>query len=540
MNDGILQTDNLQQFPWWRGAVIYQIYPRSFMDSNDDGIGDLQGIINKLDYIKSLNVDAIWISPFFESPMKDFGYDVSDYRKVDPMFGDVADFEQLIEKCHALNIKVLIDQVISHTSDQHKWFEQSRQSRESDKSDWYVWAEPKPDGSAPNNWLSIFGGPAWTWDARRKQYYLHNFLNSQPDLNFHNPSVVTQMLSEMEFWLELGVDGFRLDTANFYFHDDQLRNNPPLEQKLDTANGVSASNPYGLQQHVYDKSRPENIKFLQQVRSLLNKYDAVAVGEVGCDHSLQTMAQYTSGGDKLQMAYSFDLLTEETGAAHIKKTIEGIEAELTDGWPCWSIGNHDVARVMSRWGGESNNQQQARAYMASLLMLRGSICIYQGEELGLTQAEIGFDEIQDPAAIANWPLDKGRDGCRTPMPWQNKTGGGFSANKTWLPVPQKHQSLAVSEQDENQDSLLNAYRAFLAWRKKHNQLVTGDIEFLPCQKNVLLFKRDDLVVVINLSDSVETIKVPKTAIKQIDVPGFTSEFVNGECQLGAWQMAVIN
>ncbi|MEM9268958.1 MAG: alpha-amylase family glycosyl hydrolase, partial [Pseudomonadota bacterium] len=279
----VTQASGLTPDPdWWRGAVIYQIYPRSFQDSNGDGIGDLRGIIDRLPYVASLGVDAIWISPFFTSPMEDFGYDVSDYRDVDPMFGTLGDFDALIERAHGLGLRVMIDLVLSHTSAQHPWFEESRQSRDNPKSDWYVWADPNLDGTPPNNWLSIFGGSAWAWDGTRRQYYLHNFLASQPDLNFHCEAVQDALLDVARFWLEQGVDGFRLDTINFYVHDKDLRSNPALPVEARNATIAPDVNPYNYQDHLYDKNRPENLAFLRRLRAVMDDYpDTAAVGEVG-------------------------------------------------------------------------------------------------------------------------------------------------------------------------------------------------------------------------------------------------------------------
>ncbi|PIV74623.1 MAG: alpha-glucosidase, partial [Rhodobacteraceae bacterium CG17_big_fil_post_rev_8_21_14_2_50_65_11] len=295
---------------WWRGAVIYQIYPRSFQDSNGDGIGDLSGIIHRLDHVARLGVDAVWISPFFRSPMLDFGYDVSDYRDVDPMFGSLGDFDALIARAHELELKVLIDLVLSHTSDQHAWFQESRQSRENARADWYVWADAKPDGTPPNNWLSIFGGSAWEWDGERMQYYLHNFLTQQPDLNLHNPDVQDGLLDVVRFWLERGVDGFRLDTINFYFHDKDLRDNPALPPEARNATIAPEVNPYNWQDHIHDKNQPENLDFLKRFRAVLDEFPAVtAVGEVGdAQYGLEIQAQYTYGGDKVHMCYSFEFL----------------------------------------------------------------------------------------------------------------------------------------------------------------------------------------------------------------------------------------
>ena len=320
---------------WWRGAVIYQIYPRSFYDKNQDGIGDIPGITSKLDYIASLGVDAIWVSPFFKSPMKDFGYDISDYRDIDPLFGNLQDFDELIEKAHQKGIKIMIDQVLSHTSDQHDWFLTSRENKTNTKADWYVWADANDDGTPPNNWLSIFGGVAWTWEPRRQQYYLHNFLTSQPDLNFHNPKVQQAVLDNIEFWLKRGVDGFRLDAVNFCFHDAKLRNNPSKPKALRTSIGFDEKNPYAYQYHYYNNTQDENLAFMEAIRALLDRYPGtVALGEISSEDSLKTMAEYTQGNKRLHMGYSFDLLTEDFNASYIKQVVQSLENNVADGWPC--------------------------------------------------------------------------------------------------------------------------------------------------------------------------------------------------------------
>ena len=417
MNATLIKSDLIglaKDQDWWRGAVIYQIYPRSFQDDTGDGIGDLRGITRRLPYIASLGVDAIWISPFFTSPMKDFGYDVSDYCDVDPMFGTLADFDALVHAAHVHGLKVMIDLVLSHSSDQHPWFGESRADRYNDKANWYVWADAKPDGTPPNNWLSIFGGSAWSWDARRCQYYLHNFLVSQPDLNFHEPKVQDALLDVARFWLERGVDGFRLDTINFYTHDAQLRDNPPLPVEARNASIAPAVNPYNHQEHLYDKNRPETLEFLRKLRALMDPYGAAAVGEVGdAQRGLEIMGEYTAGDDLVQMCYAFELLSgEQPDAAHVAEVMDHVARVASDGWACWAYSNHDVVRHATRW----NLTEDAQRLFATLLMcLRGSACIYQGEELGLTEASVAFDDLQDPYGIEFWPEFKGRDGCRTPM-----------------------------------------------------------------------------------------------------------------------------
>lgn len=496
---------------WWREAVIYQVYPRSFADSNGDGVGDLRGITARLDYIAALGVDIVWISPFFKSPMADFGYDVADYCDVDPLFGNLADFDALLTRAHELGLKIMIDQVLSHCSEQHPWFIESRQSRDNPKADWFVWANPQADGTPPNNWLSVFGGSSWQWDARRRQYYLHNFLVSQPDLNFHHPEVQQALLDSMRFWLDRGVDGFRLDACNFHFHDQQLRSNPPALQR-DTKT-VPDTNPYGMQAHIYDKTQPENLAFLQRVRRLLNEYGAIAIGEVGADDSLAVMAEYTEGGDKLQMAYSFNLLTPSVSAAYIRQQVEQYEARVKSGWVSWSVGNHDVARVATRWGGASPDAAFSKMMYALQIALRGTPCFYQGDELGLTEAEIPYELLQDPYGKTFWPEFKGRDGCRTPMPWQHDAvHAGFSQGQPWLPVPAEHQSKSVDLQEQAADSVLNYVRQILRWRKQHPALLHGEIRFLEAAEPLLVLQRQyadsQIFAAFNLSSASQRLHLP--------------------------------
>ncbi|WP_166114090.1 alpha-glucosidase [Pseudoalteromonas sp. Z9A5] len=512
----------MAQKQWYKGAVIYQVYPRSFQDSNNDGIGDLKGIINRIDYIKSLGVDAIWISPFFKSPMKDFGYDISDYRDIDPLFGDLNDFDELISQAHDRNIKIIIDQVLSHTSDQHQWFLDSRNNLTNDKADWYVWADAKEDGTAPNNWLSIFGGGAWQWEPRRGQYYLHNFLTEQPDLNFHNRDVRQAVLDNVEFWLKKGVDGFRLDAINFCYHDAQLRDNPAKPKEKRQGRGFSEDNPYAFQYHYHNNTQPENIEFMQDIRSLLNKYPGtVSLGEISSEDSLATMAEYTQGGDKLHMGYSFELLTNDCSSEYIRSTVQTLEQHMLEGWPCWAFSNHDVERVASRWSeNDEINPKQCKMLTALLASLRGSVCMYQGEELGLGEANVAFDDLQDPYGITFWPSFKGRDGCRTPMPWEqiDTQYAGFSETKPWLPIDDahKHQSVALQTTDSN--SILNAYREFMIWRKKQPTLIEGDIEFIDTPEPILAFYRtlgaQKMLCMFNLSSQQLVINMALSITKE--------------------------
>lgn len=477
---------------WWRGCVIYQIYPRSFQDTTGEGSGDLRGITSRLAHVASLGADAVWLSPFFKSPMADMGYDVSDYTAVDPMFGTSEDFDAVVAEAHRLGLKVIIDQVLSHSSDRHEWFVESRASRDNPRADWYVWADPKPDGTAPNNWLSVFGGPAWEWDATRRQYYMHNFLASQPDLNFHNPEVQDALLETVRFWLERGVDGFRLDTVNYYVHDRWLRSNPPLASSVAGTN--TETNPYLYQEHWFDKTQPENLAFLKRFRALLDEYEGrAAVGEVGDEtRSLQTLAAYTGGGDKLDMCYTFDLLGPQFSAAHVRGCVEAFESAVSDGWVCWAFSNHDVVRHVTRWTRPGGNPEVVAKFSIALLScLRGSICLYQGEELGLEEAELAFEDLRDPYGIRFWPGFKGRDGCRTPMVWEKGAeNAGFSTGKPWLPIPESHRARAVDIQNGEEKSVLANYRAMLSLRKQHAALTQGSIRFLDAEGDVLAFIRE--------------------------------------------------
>ncbi|WP_170367398.1 alpha-glucosidase [Ruegeria arenilitoris] len=499
---------------WWRGGVIYQIYPRSFQDSNGDGIGDLRGITQRLDYIAGLGVDAIWISPFFKSPMKDFGYDVSDYRAIDPMFGTMEDFQTLLDRAHGLGLRVMIDLVLSHTSDQHPWFVESRRNRENPKADWYVWADPKPDGTPPNNWLSIFGGSAWQWDTRRQQYYLHNFLTSQPDLNFHNPDVQDALLDVARFWLDMGVDGFRLDTINFYFHDAQLRDNPALP--LDQRNATIAPmvNPYNHQDHLYSKSQPENIAFLERLRALTDQYDGRAcLGEVGdAQRGLEIMGEYTRGDKRMHMCYAFEFLEKRRlTAEYTKHVFDQLLSKAGDAWPCWAFSNHDVQRHASRW---DLDDAGIRQHAVLMMCLRGSACLYQGEELGLPEADVPFEHLQDPYGIEFWPEYKGRDGCRTPMVWAAQDEqSGFTTGAPWLPVSTAQAERAVDRMDADPQSVLNHYRRAIALHHEYPALMSGTQSDMRETGPILSFLREDdtqqVFCAFNLGDGTAEIDLPE-------------------------------
>lgn len=484
--------------PWWRGAFLYQIYPRSFLDTNGDGLGDLPGITQKLDYIAALGVDGVWISPFFKSPMKDFGYDVSDYRDVDPIFGTLKGFDVLLERAHELDLKIIIDLVLSHTSDEHPWFIESRKDKTNPKADWYVWAERK-NNDPPNNWISVFGGPAWTFDKTREQYYLHNFLTEQPDLNYHNPEVQQAVLDTARFWLDRGVDGFRLDVVNFYFHDKQLRDNPPRTHGKSFGTQLEIPDPYSDQQHVYDKSQPENLEFLERFRALIDEYpDRFTVGEIGDDYPNERSAEYTRGQTRLNTCYNTDMMSgarKELTASIIREPLEEF-LKYPDSWPSWAFTNHDVVRAASRWhpgDGFGHDPRLSKMLIALLGTLYGTVFMYQGEELGLPEAKLKREELRDPWGIRLYPKWQGRDGCRTPMPWDEKP------LKSWLPVPASHNDLNVATQEKDKDSILNFTREFLKWRKTKPELRDGDIKFIETgDKKLLAFSRGTLNCVFNL------------------------------------------
>ena len=503
---------------WWRGASIYQIYPRSFADSNGDGIGDLPGIAAHLDYIASLGVDAVWLSPFFTSPMKDFGYDVSDYCNVDPMFGTLRDFDRLLERAHALGLRLIIDQVYSHTSDQHPWFKESRTSRTNNRADWYVWADPKSDGSPPSNWQSVFGGPAWAWDARRGQYYLHNFLTEQPDLNVHHPAVQSALLDCTRFWLDRGVDGFRIDAIDYAMHDPALRDNPPAP-----ADGRVRTRPIDFQIPRNNKSHPNIVRFIERIRAVLDGYgaDRFTVAEVGGESGEPTMKSFTTGDSRFHTAYGFNFLyADRLTPALVRSALEAWPDEAGVGWPSWAFSNHDAPRAVSRWAPPAERDKLAQLCMLLLVSLRGNIFVYQGEELGLPQAEVAFEDLKDPEAIANWPLTLGRDGARTPMPWRSEAlHSGFTTGRPWLPVAEAHRALAVDVQQVTLNSSLNVSRRLIALRKRFAALRTGSQRIATATGDVLVFYRElageRLMCAFNFGGTTEVLPSAATGAWQV-------------------------
>lgn len=509
--------------PWWRGAAIYQIYPRSFCDSDGDGVGDLPGIASRLDHVARLGVDAIWISPFFASPMRDFGYDISDYRAVDPMFGTLDDFDTVVARAHALGLKVIIDQVYAHTSDLHPWFAQSREARTGDLADWYVWADPKPDGTPPCNWQSVFGGPAWTWDARRGQYYLHTFLSSQPQLNVHNPAVQDALLDVARFWLDRGVDGFRLDALNHAMHDPLLRDNPPAPD-----DGSPRTRPFDFQHRIYSQSHPGMVGFIERLRKVCDAYGEIfTVAEVGGPQAGEEMKAFTAGDARLDSAYGFDFLyAPRLTPALVRETLATWPDEPGLGWPSWAFENHDAPRALSRWCAPKDVPAFARLKAVLLASLRGNVIVYQGEELGLTQVEIPFEQLKDPEAIANWPLTLSRDGARTPLPWaKGEEMAGFTSGEPWLPVGAENLARAVDAQEADPGSLLNLTASLLALRRDTPALRLGTFEVLRADDSVLAVRRrhDGTCVlgVFNLSPG------PAAWPAEVDIHGSVLFAVNG-------------
>jgi alpha-glucosidase len=481
--------------PWQQGAVVYQIYPRSFCDSNGDGVGDLAGIISKLDYVAELGVDAIWLSPIHPSPNRDFGYDVSDYLGVAPELGTLDDFKRLLREAHARGLKVLLDEVISHTSDEHPWFIESRSSRENAKSDWYQWADPKPDGSPPNNWLAMFGGAAWSYWPARRQYYFHKFLRQQPKLNLHNPDCLTACLKVFEFWLDLGVDGFRLDVAHSFLHDAQLRDNPPVP--MDARRASHWAHASSLQMHIHDNGFPveghpgaNERSVLDAIRQAAERFPGAFVfGEFA--EEPRFLGDFAGEAHGVHSGYTFayihsNKLRPRVFAEHIAQ-LNG----FAQTWPCVTFSNHDTSRTVTRYGGSERNDALARMMLVLLGAHRGTVLLYQGEELGLGDGPVTRAQVRDPFGDLYYPLFKGRDPCRTPMPWTGDApNAGFTTGEPWLPVAPEHVRQAADIQERDGGSVLALARAWFALRRQHPQVMFGDISVLHADEHILAIERN--------------------------------------------------
>ena len=501
---------------WWETGVVYQIYPRSFQDNSGSGTGDLAGIITRLDYLADvLGVDALWISPFFPSPMKDFGYDVADYTDVDPLFGDLGTFDRLLEEAHHRELRIIIDWVPNHTSDQHPWFLDSRSSRQALHRDWYIWADAKPDGSPPNNWVSMFGGRAWEWDEPTGQYYLHSFLKEQPDLNWRNPETRDAMYGTLRFWLDRGVDGFRIDMAHMIMKDPQLRDNPLRV-------GYGGPDEYPRFVHRYDQRHPDMHGVFREINALLASYpvDRVAIGEVATDRWDRFVAYYGTEGDGLHLPFNFDFIFN-TGwdAWAIRASVDGYEAALPSGaWPNYVLGNHDHPRLATRVG-----RNQARIGAMLLLTLRGTPTLYYGDELAMVDADIQLDRQQDP--VAKRQPGQGRDGCRTPMQWDDSRHAGFTtqnASATWLPLNDDYRTHNVAGELTDPTSMLSLYRRLFALRKKTPALNQGDYEAIDggpegCFAYLRQEDSQRMAVLLNLTPSPLRVNLPGIGIGAVTV-----------------------
>jgi alpha-glucosidase len=476
---------------WWQRGTIYQIYPRSFADSTGDGNGDLRGITDRLDHLEWLGVDALWLSPVFPSPMADFGYDVSDYVDIHPMFGTLDDMDRLIEAAHARGLRVLLDLVPNHSSDQHPWFRESRSSRDSPKRDWYIWEDPAPGGGPPNNWRSVFGGDAWEWDEATEQYYYHAFLREQPDLNWRNPEVQEAMLDVMRFWFDRGVDGFRIDVLWHLIKDDRLRNNPP------NPDWEPGQPPYDQLLPVFSTDQPEVHDIVARMRRLTDEYDErVLVGEIYLPIS-KLVAYYGQDDDGAHLPFNFQLVELPWDAERIYSSITEYEAALPpDGWPNWVLGNHDKSRIASRVGAE-----QARIAAMLLLTLRGTPTLYYGDELGMADTAVSEDEVQDPQG-RNLGVEFSRDPQRTPMQWDDSENAGFTTGRPWLPVGADHREVNVAAQRDDPGSMLRFHRRLLALRRAEPALQVGEYRPAGQSGDCFAFVREHrgerLLVAVNL------------------------------------------
>jgi alpha-glucosidase len=498
--------------PWWKGAVLYQVYVRSFYDADGDGQGDLAGVLAKLDYIHSLGVDGIWLSPIHPSPNRDWGYDVADYEGVQADYGTLADFQALLAACHARGLKLVLDEVLSHTSDEHPWFAASRDQGEAGpKADWYVWAEPQADGTAPNNWLSVFGGPAWSYQPARRRHYHHKFLRQQPKLNWRNPGARAAALAVLDLWLARGVDGFRLDVAGTYLHDPALADNPAVPAPHRTARHWAHASE--MQRHLHDANLPENVEVLADIRRRVEAHgERFVFGEFSEEE--ERCGAYLPPDQGLHSGYTFVLLQAQGLAPAAFRDHAATLARFPGHWPTISFGNHDVPRTASRFGGEGAPPAVARLMLALLLALRGTVLIYQGEELGLGDAALTRGQLRDPVGDLYWPTVPGRDGCRTPMPWRPDAPNlGFSTGTPWLPAAPEHAGRTVAAQEADPASTLAFTRALIALRKASPALTTGDYIAWDTPDPLLAFERRDgdeaILCAFNLGDGEVSLDDPR-------------------------------
>lgn len=487
-------TEENNKYLWWHRGIIYQIYPRSFQDSDGDGIGDLRGIIKRLDYLKWLGVEAIWISPIYPSPMADFGYDISDYQDIHPIFGTIDDFEELLVEVHNREMKLILDLVPNHTSDQHPWFLESKSSRDNPKRNWYIWKDAHGDGSVPNNWRSVFGGSAWEWDEHTQQYYYHGFLKEQPDLNWRNPEVQEAMLNVMRFWLDKGVDGFRVDVMWHMIKDEQWRDNP------ENADYKPHMSTYDELLPVYSTDQPEVHDIIRRMREVLDSYEErMMIGEIYLPiHKLMTY--YGADNNGAHLPFNFQLLSLPWDSRQIATAIDEYEGMLPDeGWPNWILSNHDNPRITSRVGLE-----QAKVAAVMLLTLRGTPTIYYGDEIGMKDVPIPFEEVQDPQGINMPDKNLSRDPARTPMQWDSSPNAGFTAGKPWLRMDKLYGRINVESQKNEDHSMLSLYRRLIGLRQKEKSLMLGDYEPVYSDSQIIVYQRaaegsSKFMIILNLS-----------------------------------------
>jgi alpha-glucosidase len=499
------QSADAAGHPWWQNAVFYEIYPRSFADSNNDGLGDLNGITSKLDYLKDLGVDAIWISPCFPSPQVDFGYDVSDYVNIDPMYGTLADFDRLASEAHKRGIHIILDFVVNHTSDQHKWFLDSKSSRASAHRDWYIWRDGKGPGQPPNNWTSVFGGPAWKFDPATNQYYYHYFYPEQPDLNWRNPAVQEAMFDVTRFWYKRGVSGFRLDAVDALFEDPKLTDNPITEP---------GKNAFGdsIEENKYNSGLPEVHDALRGLRQIADQYNAVLIGETWTADIAELNEYYGKGNNELQLPMDFLFtMVNKLSPAEFRKQIA--EVNSASGWPTFVISNHDIVRSYDRYGDGKHNDQIAKLMAALYLTLRGTPIMYYGEEIGMkTTPPTRVEDVKDPIGRKGWPKEKGRDGERTPMQWNDSKNAGFTEGTPWLPVPDTYKTHNVAAESKDPHSVLEFYKQVLKLRHTNPALLSGDYKaFHENDGNVLAYLREykdqTVLVALNMSASPQKINL---------------------------------
>jgi len=525
---GIRGPERMQDLKWWQRGVIYQIYPRSFQDSDGDGIGDLPGIIRRLDHVVTLGIDAIWISPIYPSPMADFGYDVTDYCNVAGVFGSLADFDRLVAEAHRRGLRLILDFVPNHTSTEHPWFIESRSSRANPKRDWYIWRDAGGEGALPNNWLSRFGGPAWEWDGRTNQYYYHSFLKEQPDLNWRNPAVKQAMYDVLRFWLDRGVDGFRVDVLWLLIKDDQFRDNPLNPGYVPGESSHDRLLPF------YTANRPEVHAIVAEMRSVTDAYpDRVLIGEIYLPIE-QLVTYYGHDLKGAHLPFNFQLLQTAWNAASIAQIMEEYEAALPHGaWPNWVLGNHDQERIASKIG-----SAQARVAAMLLLTLRGTPTIYYGEEIGMKDVPIAPEQVQDPAEKNEPGLGLGRDPERTPMPWDGSLLAGFTSGEPWLPLGADHARVNVEALRESRRSILNLYRRLIDLRRDKPVLTHGSIDAVTVQGNILRYERRQgdqrLVIALNLAhERARALSLPAGRLLLSTDLDRAGEDVGGSASLGA-------